>query len=99
MGWEVVGWQGVTNFEESAENYFGRILLPRRERGLATVRHGGEGGDEGERVRGRDAVLGARRKTSPLAGTGWPMRNLLSVLAGRTGGAGKRGMIGPWLSC
>ena len=29
-GWEVVGWQGVKDFEESAENCFGRILLPRR---------------------------------------------------------------------
>ena len=27
LDWEVVGWQGVTDFEESAENYFGRILL------------------------------------------------------------------------
>ena len=26
---EVVGWQWVTNFEEPAENKFGRILLPR----------------------------------------------------------------------
>ena len=30
LGWEVMGWQGVTNFEESAENYFGRMLLPGR---------------------------------------------------------------------
>ena len=30
MDWKVVDWQGVTNFEESVENYFGRILLQRR---------------------------------------------------------------------
>ena len=43
LGWEVVGWQGVTDFEESAENYFVRILLPRGAGGLAAVRHGEEG--------------------------------------------------------
>ena len=40
---EVRDWQGVTNIEESAENYFGRILLPRGG-------HDGEAGDEGERA-------------------------------------------------
>ena len=44
FGWDVMDWQGVTNFDKSAENYFGRILLPRRAGGLAAVRHGGEGG-------------------------------------------------------
>ena len=39
----MVDWQGVTNFEESEGNYFGRILLPRR------VGHDGEAEDEGER--------------------------------------------------
>ena len=38
-GWEVVDWQGVTNFEESAENYFGRMLLSK------------EMGDEGNAAR------------------------------------------------
>ena len=28
LGWEVMDWQVVTDFEESAQNYFGRILLP-----------------------------------------------------------------------
>ena len=27
-GWNVVEWQRVKNFEKSAQNYFGRILLP-----------------------------------------------------------------------
>ena len=31
---EVIGWQGVTNFEESAQNCFGRILLPGRDGAL-----------------------------------------------------------------
>ncbi len=28
VGWEVMDWHRVTDFKESAENYFGRILLP-----------------------------------------------------------------------
>ena len=29
FGWEVMDWEGVTNFKKSAENDFGRILLPK----------------------------------------------------------------------
>ena len=33
VGWEVVEWQRVTNFDKSAENYFVRILLLGRDGG------------------------------------------------------------------
>ena len=46
-GWEVMDWQGVTNFEESAQNYFGRILLLRS----AAARR-----EVGERARRRRGV-------------------------------------------
>ena len=58
----MVGWQGVTNFEESAENYFGRILLPRR------GGHDGEAGDEGERA-GCGAGVKTPDKSSKRAGS------------------------------
>ena len=61
-GWEVMDWQGVTNFEESKENYFGRILLPRR------VGHDGEAGDEGERA-GCGAGIKTPDKSSKRAGS------------------------------
>ena len=59
----MVDWQGVTNFDKSAQNYFGRILLPKK------GGHDGEAGDEGER-----AGCGAMIKTpdKPVRGTGWP---------------------------
>ena len=90
-------WQGVTNFEESAENYLGRILLSGRVRGMAgtgevsprsrTEEHGGEGG----RVR-CGAEVETRSKS--VSETGWAMRYRWSVLAGGTGWPGGRGMIG-----
>ena len=55
----MVDWQGVTDFEESAENYFGRILLPREV---------GTTGRPGMRVRGPDAALGSRHQTSSANG-------------------------------
>ena len=55
----MMDWQRVTNFDKSAENYFGRILLPGRAGGVAAVRYDGEGGDKGE----RRAVCGAGIKT------------------------------------
>ena len=65
--WEVIDWQGVTNFEESMENYFGRILLPGGTGGTTAVRHDGEVGDEG----GRGA--GVKRQNRSVNRTGWPM--------------------------
>ena len=46
-GWEVMDWQGVMNLEESAQNYFGRILLPRSDGARRRVWHGGERGNAG----------------------------------------------------
>ena len=51
----MVDWQGVTNFEESAENSFGRILLPRKAGGMT--------------VQGGDTSLAAA-SLSRLGGTG-----------------------------
>ena len=58
----MVDWQGVTNFEQSAENYFGRILLPGR------GGHDGDGGVEGERA-GCGAGIKTPDKSSIRAGS------------------------------
>ena len=58
----MVDWQGVRNFEESAENYFGRILLPRR------GGHDWEAGDEGVRA-GCGAGIKTPDKSSKRAGS------------------------------
>ena len=57
----MAGWQGVRNFEESAENYFGRILLLGRAGGRTR-------GDEGERA-GCGAGIKTPDKSSKQAGS------------------------------
>ena len=71
-------WQGVTNFEESAENYFRRILLLKSDAARREVGDEGERrrwGQETERVRQRSRVADAE---SVFRSGGW--------LDGRTSG-------------
>jgi hypothetical protein len=59
FGWEVMDWQRVTNFDKSAENYFGRILLPRS---AAARREVGERAT-GDTARGWDAETGVETRS------------------------------------